>query len=492
MPAGRKWRFLCAPLTGSTNRSIFYNWQNNDVPNGNTGVEIWGPLGTADPSSANNGLAVGPNPSMRFYDAGWQPVTNTNSSLLFDGTTNIGYALFQTGPYNNGSTTYIGGPGNLPNGIATTLSATGSLISGTHTKSLTAATAGQYFLVANPYASPVNPALFTDAGTINRTNLDNILYMWDAKPGGTNGLGRYVSYNISTGQYSSIGTGTGFTAHTTQIQSGQAFFVRATAAGAATLVFRETSKGSLVTTDMMGNAQLQAPPSLRFQLWQDTINYDGAVAYFHTGASRSIDKLDGTKMLNGSDNLGLRRDGKTLVFEHHPELTATDTLFLHLSQMRQLPYRMRMEAAGISLPTGMNARLIDRFTGQETILDLGKPMDIDFTVGADSASSGGRFMVVFGAKAGAGVQAAEPGNTGTLKVFPNPVAGSSSVSVTLDASKAPWNLRVLDPLGRSVWQQTGVSAPRIEIPVSGLSRGIYHLVATDATGTRTVSDIVRQ
>lgn len=492
MPAGRKWRFFCAPLTGSTNNSVFYNWQNNDVPNGNTGVEIWGPAGTADPSSANNGLAVGPHASMRYYDAGWQPVTSTNASLLFNSTTNIGYALFQTGPYNNGSTTYIGGPGNLPNGIATTLSATGSLISGTHTKTLTATTAGQYFLVANPYASPVNPTTFTPTGTINRTNLDNTLYMWDAKPGGTNGLGRYVSFDINAGQYSSIGAGTGFTAHTTQIQSGQAFFVRATAAGAATLVFHETSKGSLVNMDMMGDATPAALPSLRFQLWQDSVNYDGAVAYFHPGASRSLDAMDGTKMLNGTDNLGFRREGKTLVFEHHPELTATDTLFLQLSQMRQVSYRMRMEAAAISLPTGMNARLIDRFTGQETIIDLGKPNDIDFTVGADSASSGGRFMVVFGAKAGVGAQTAEPGNAGTLKVFPNPVAGSSAVSVTLDAAKAPWSLRVLDQLGREVWQQTGVSAPRIEIPVSGFSRGIYHLVATDATGTRTVSDIVRQ
>jgi hypothetical protein len=81
MPAGRKWRFFSAPLTGSSNNSVFYNWQNNDVPNGNTGVEIWGPppVGTSDPSNTNNGLAVGPNPSMRYYDAGWQAVTNTNT-----------------------------------------------------------------------------------------------------------------------------------------------------------------------------------------------------------------------------------------------------------------------------------------------------------------------------------------------------------------------------------------------------------------------------
>jgi hypothetical protein len=90
------------------------------------------------------------------------------------------------------------------------------------------------------------------------------------------------------------------------------------------------------------------------------------------------------------------------------------------------------------------------------------------------------------------VQTPEPGNTGLLKVFPNPVVGSSAVSVTLDASKAPWNLRLVDLLGRDVWQQTGVTSARVDIQVSGLGKGIYHLVATDATGNRTVSDIVRQ
>jgi hypothetical protein len=178
---------------------------------------------------------------MRSYSAGWQGVTNTNSTYLFDGTTNNGFALFQTGPYNNGSTAYIGGPGNLPAGIATTLSATGTLVSGTHTKNLEAAAAGQYFLVANPYASPYNPASFTTSGTVNRTNIENIIYMWDAKPGGTNNLGRYVSYSISAGTYSNAGAGTGYPNNSVLIQSGQSFMVQATNSGPATLVLREVS-----------------------------------------------------------------------------------------------------------------------------------------------------------------------------------------------------------------------------------------------------------
>jgi hypothetical protein len=50
----------------------------------------------------------------------------------------------------------------------------------------------------------------------------------------------------------------------------------------------------------------------------------------------------------------------------------------------------------------------------------------------------------------------------------------------------------LDPLGRLLWQRAGVSDTRIEIPVSGLSKGVYHIVATDAEGARIVSEILRQ
>ena len=494
LPAGRKWRFLAAPLIGSTNTSIFYNWQNNGNatwPTTATGVEIWGPLGSANPAGGN-GLSVGPHPSMRSYDATWQGITNTKTTELFNATTNNGFALFLTGPYNNGSTAYIGGPGNLPNGIASTLSATGALITGTHTKSLTATTVGQYFLIANPYASPVNPASFTSEGTINRVNLDNTLHLWDAKPGGTNGLGRYVSFSIFPPSYSNGGPGTGYVDNAVQIQSGQAFFVRATAAGAASLVFRETSKGSLTNLDMMGNGDPVIIPSMRFQLWQDTVNYDGAVAFFHAKASKGFDAMDGLKLLNGSDNLGFRRDGKTLVFEHHPVLGATDTLFLQLSQMRQQSFRLTIEAVGLPQSEGLRARLIDRFTGRETEINLGGRTEMDFTIGADSASSGDRFMVVLAGVTGGIIPTPEFTDVSDLRVYPNPLAGA--VKVSLAGRKAPLDLRVIDALGRTVWSRSsvGTALGQVEIDMAGLAAGVYHLILTDATGGQTVSKILKQ
>jgi hypothetical protein len=59
----------------------------------------------------------------------------------------------------------------------------------------------------------------------NRTNLNDKLWMWDAKPGNGvgRGLGSYVSFDLNSNIYSV--TGNGF-ADNVMIQSGQAFFVQ--------------------------------------------------------------------------------------------------------------------------------------------------------------------------------------------------------------------------------------------------------------------------
>lgn len=494
IPAGRKWRFLAAPLTGSSNNSVFYNWQNNDVVNGSTGVEIWGPGGDANPSSSNTGLALGASASMRSYgSSGWQNVTNTNTTLLFDATTNYGYALFQTGPYNNGSTAYIGSSGSLPAGVATTLSATGSLITGDHVKSLTATSVGQYFLVANPYASPVNPALFTDAGTVNRTNLDNTLYMWDAKQGGTNSLGRYVSFSISGGAYSNGGAGTGFADNTVQIQSGQAFFVRATNTGSASLVFRESSKSAAGAHDMFGSATQASRKAVHLFLLQDSSHVDGAVAFFRPGASAGIDAEDGVKLMNATDNLGLRREGRTLVFEFRPDLKTTDTLFTTLTQMQPRSFRLRVALQGFTADDGIKAELVDRQLNQRTPLSLTDTTYLDFTVTADSASSGERFIVVFTKLAATGGGTAEPGEVIRMNPYPNPVVPGMPVRVDLDGQRAPWDMQLIDVAGRTVWQQSVKDAGRtqVRIDMSRMAAGVYQLLMTDGKGTQTVSRVVK-
>jgi uncharacterized delta-60 repeat protein len=486
IPPGRKWRLLGAPLTGNADNSVFANWQNNGTELAAAGVEIWGPGGSSNPS-AGNGLKSGPNPSMRSYaNNAWSAVTDTKSSLLFDGTTNKAYALFATGPFRNGGSAISVAQA----AEATTLSATGTLITGDHTKTLSA-TFGHYYLVANPYASPVNPASFTGS---NITNLAPTLYMWDAKVGGDFGLGKYVAYDITNNVYAPSGSGTGYETGT-QIQSGQAFFVRATATGTATLKFLETSKGTLSTNNMMGNSVQSTRRSVRIQLEQGGLAVDGAVAFFHEGASASLDAMDGIKMPNSNDNLGLRSKGRTLVFEHRPLPTMNDTLQIVLSQMQRRTHSLCIAVTGIEAREGYLLELLDRHTQQRYELSLSDTAKLDFTVDADESSTGERFLIVMSKSASTSGSAVEPSTPATRQhPYPNPLTGSAPLQVDLDPARVPWGVRLTDLSGRTLWYRK-VSDPsqvRVEIDMSRFASGVYQLEMSDGRGNREVSQVLKQ
>jgi hypothetical protein len=496
LPLGRKWRMVTAPLTGITNNSVFYNWQNNDVVSAGRGVEIWGTGGDADPSGSNSGMAIGGGASMRSYgSSGWANVTNTNSTLLFDGTTNYGFALFAAGPYNNGSSAI-----NPATAAQTTvLSATGNLITGDHTKSFTATAANQFFLVGNPYASPVDPRSFTATGTVNRTNLNSKLWMWDAKPGiGTgNGLGRYVSFDLSLNSYNV--TGNGFADNNVMIQSGQAFFVQSAGSGAATLVFRESSKDANGSHAMMGDENRTPKALLRLTLQQpitgdSTENLDGAVAVFHAEGKPGLDPLDGSKLMNSSENIFFRREERSLTFEHRPMVTATDTLQLRMSNLQARSYRLQAEGSDFPDTDAVSAELIDRFTGRTVALSLTGRTDHPFTVTADSLSTGDRFLVVFRrAAAPVVVTPDRDGNGAGLKLYPNPVRNDLQVSVSVSMT-GPYTVQVVSGSGEPVWMRTDIASgtKRVEINTSGMVSGVYHLVLTDAQGGRTVKKFVKE
>jgi hypothetical protein len=216
------------------------------------------------------------------------------------------------------------------------------IITGDHTKTFNASAAGQYFLVGNPYASPVDLRSFTTTPTANRTNLNAKLWMWDAKQGvgKGSGLGRYVSFDLSTNQYSVFGNG--YPDNNVMIQSGQSFFVQATAAGAATLVFRESSKDARGSHAMMGDQNITPKALLRLILQQSdgSENLDGSVAVFHSDGRTALDPFDGCKLMNSSENIFFRREGRNLTFEHHPLLETQDAIFMRVSNLSNMTYRL--------------------------------------------------------------------------------------------------------------------------------------------------------
>jgi hypothetical protein len=391
IPAKRAWRLITSPVTGSTNNSIFYNWQNNDAVTGTTGIEIWTTAangGASDPGNANSGLSLGGGNSILSYTSGtgYSAVTNTNSATAFTGTGNNSYCVFVSGPYANGN-------GNLYAGATnTTFKATGALRTGDITVSAGTVTANQYYLVGNPYASPINTF------TLSGTNLSNGFYLWDPTLSGSYAVGGYVAYDRASGLYSIT---SGSYSNTSEIQSGQAFFIQAAATGATSITFEESDKSTNVNNGQFRTTS-NGFENLRITLQKDFdgnsayTNTDGVVVSFHaTIGSKDIDSYDVRKLSSGSDLLALVRSSTNLSFEHRPLVTDKDTIYLKLSSTSASNYRLVINAEDFASMAGLTAVLKDNYLNTEANISLATGNAINFSVTGDAASTGERFIIYF-------------------------------------------------------------------------------------------------
>ncbi len=376
IPAKRAWRLLTAPLTGSSNNSVYYNWQNNGVTG--SGVEIWGPGGSSNPSSGN-GLAAGTGTSMRKYtSSGWTNITDTKNESLFSGTGNNAFAIFVTGPFQNGS-------GNIATGsVATTLSATGTLRTGA--VSFTNIATSNHTMIGNPYASPVD----LDAAITAGTNLQQFAWFWDPQLGT---VGGYTTYDVSANSYSDV---SGSFTNATVLQSGQAFFVKATGA-AGTLNFTEANKTTTST-----NAVFRTANGIEiFRTKLSRINagtpltVDAVMNVYNAGDNAAVDAGDASKFSNPGENMSIIRNGSYLSVEHRPVISANDTIFLTLWNMTATNYRFAFTAENMS-SSGLSAFLEDAYLNTSTPVSLnGNTVEVDFAVTSNAATTGNRFRIVF-------------------------------------------------------------------------------------------------
>jgi len=389
IPAKRAWRFLTAPLTGSSNNTLYYNWQNNGTTG--TGVELWtsaGNGGSADPNNAASGLAIGTSSNVLSYNGGWVAVTNSKTTNLFTSSDNNAYCVFVTGPFQNGS-------GNITSGAtATTLSATGTLRTGNTTVNLGSLAADQYALVGNPFASPVDPSVLTG------TNLKSSFWMWDPNLAGTYGFGGYVTFNRATNQYNIISASYS-NSPLSQIQSGQAFFVQATAAASTDITFDEADKTTTVNNAQFRNTangfeQIRVTLQKDFASNNNFTSVDAVVAVFHASiGQKGIDSYDISKLNNSGENIGLVRSATNLVFEHRPMVTDKDTIYLKIWNTTAANYRLYIQPEDISAMAGITAVLKDNYLNTESPISLSTATTINFSVDANASSSGDRFVIYF-------------------------------------------------------------------------------------------------
>jgi hypothetical protein len=195
----------------------------------------------------------------------------------------VGYFAFVRGDRN---------PNNLNTSFysATTLSSTGKLQTGKQTFSASG-TVGQYTLIGNPFASPI------DFNNVQRTHLKKRFYAWDAN---LNKFGAYVVLDDvnGTGNFTSSNP---LSSQDKNIQSGQAFFVLTDTAGAAAITFYESSKSSVVSNAVfrpLGQVKNMVITLNLLQADSSTITADGTLAEFNDNFCGCVDLQDAVKFYN--------------------------------------------------------------------------------------------------------------------------------------------------------------------------------------------------
>ena len=455
IPAKRAWRALTAPLKGS-NTSLYASWQNGGtaVSPYNTGIELWGPSGT--------GMATGPAYNIRQYTtSGWADVTNTQSANLFTSGSNNAYLVFVTGGY---------GSNNIGNGqsAATTLKATGQLITGPVSFAVTSA---RHTLVGNPFASPISPSAILAGNT--QANLYTNIWLWDPAVS-TNGV--YVNYDASVNSGTFSDNSGSYTTSSTAIQSGQAFFVKAVA-GTDTLTLTESMKSSSISNTFRNSNNITASVvRLGFakQIGTDWMPLDGAIAALYNNANAAVDVADGTKMVNTSENIAFVRGTTNLSIEHYPIVNATDQLNVKIWNTQQAHYKLKLNTEEFTM-VGVEAWLQDLYTGTTQPLNLdGSAQDYEFDVDPTvSASSGNRFRIVFTNTA----LAVDTPTQGQLSIYPNPATGGK-VTVSLPTGNFEGcSYELINVLGQVVQQDqiTNSNSSQVSIPITGLPNSWYAL-----------------
>ncbi|MBS4041247.1 MAG: T9SS type A sorting domain-containing protein [Flavobacteriales bacterium] len=474
IPAKRAWRFLTAPVTGNTNNSVYFNWQNNGAAGNNgTGVNLWSPAG-------GNGLvAGGGSPNIYKYKtvapAGWDAITNTQTEALFTNTTNNAFMVFVTGGAN---TTNI-----AAGATATTMIATGALrVGDVNYGNLPA---NIHTLIGNPYASPISPLAVLNGNPGFRDKL----WVLDPQIGS---VGQYVIYDKVAG-YTNI---SGSYQAGTNIQSGQAFFVRRSSLPentAATFTITEAHKATVSDNGVFDRNATQSITidKLRLSLWKNQSeqaqNLDAVLAVFYDNGNNAVDMADGGKINGVGENLALMNGTSAFTLEHRATAIPQDVLPVRVSGMQEgANYQLRVQTEGFNNPN-VEVFLHDTFTNTVTPIPTDDTVvTYPFTVTSATASTGNRFQVVF---QNSPLGVSNPEGFSQAVVYPNPV-NDGMLHIALPTATYQ-KVSLYNALGQVVYQQNALGTTNLlQVSTQGLANGYYQLQVEDQQGQKYQAKVI--
>ncbi len=328
---GRKFRFLASPVT--TTGGIDDHWQQQIHITGA------GANGTACPTlTANdNGFdrTVNNGASMFTFNEGtnaWASIASTTGVNLAPG---VGYRVLVRGPRSQGCG-LLDGTNPTPNDV--TLSATGTLATGTQNIAITRGTGNGWNLIGNPFQAII------DWDNVGRTNAQP-WYVTFNPTAGIGGVGAYGNYTVG-------GSGTNGTSR--YIGPGQSFWVEATAGG--TIAIEEADKAVTQTGSATVLFKTGSPSNLSIKVLDQNNYSDEIIVGFSSGATKCMDNSIDVEKFQFAQNAGnlasyTSCDATRYSINTLPaiNINAIDTLYLHVRVPSNTSANYRISVDGLSI-----------------------------------------------------------------------------------------------------------------------------------------------
>jgi hypothetical protein len=394
--SSKGWRLLASNTTGQSINAAWQEGQANSASNTNPGfgtqISAGNALGYSLATAQTNGFdALSSGVSLFKYNPatdGLEPVTNTSSTGL---ASQPGYFIFIRGDRSGGGSYGAGAPTT-----STVLRSTGTVFQGDQAAVSTGAQ--NYGLVRNPYPSRIDMRQIVRGGLLN-----DAYQVWDAKLGGSFGVGGYQTFAKSGADYIITPGGGSYGANGSVhnfIESGSAFFIQSTGGTGSAQVTEACKTSASSAASFRPSTPTAGESRLSFNLYANNAGgsvdlVDGGIAIFANEYSNTVDVYDVRKSLNFNENFGIKRDNIDLVLERRQQANINDTIFFQMSQVRPITYRLDIESLNMD-PLITTAILEDKFTNTNTTLDLTTVNAYNFTVDASAASrAADRFRIVF-------------------------------------------------------------------------------------------------
>lgn len=379
IPAGRMWRFIGWPISGNT---VANSWQ--------TTIHVTGPgTGGSLGGFNSNGFdwTASSAPSVYTYNESlnadinskWQTISNTNVSI----NSTTGYRLFIRGSRELGTSLLTSSSHPLQPVI---LKGTGTINKGDITVNLTSSNGGGsnngWHLLANPYPSAID---------WNNTT-------WVSERGAAIQSTVYI-YNPSQNKYGAWNAaGGGVNGGSSQIASGQAFFVKTNAN--TSLTFRETFKvdnGSVGLFGKTGSPEIRN--NLKISIGETSKIYDETVVFLNAGATKNIDdEFDAIKpdVTNASISSYTSVNSTKLLINAVPN-SIPDTVKLH-TPLANANYNYLLRFTGEeTFNDSVRLILFDHYTLNQFVIDSANNVYAFSTVLNNAASRmADRFSLIIG------------------------------------------------------------------------------------------------